>query len=191
MAKKKTLSRTASGAFVRNLGWKHTVTGYTQHKFHLGKDEAKATLANLRLEQLWIEVTKLWERDNSTELYPTDRPVWTEVGLAVAEAVRKGEPAAKLPVPHSLSAFVNSELAISDWLERLQADITVIKLELLNPKAGAVTDAFLQEEGQRLMDSGRRLLHKKAGGETLHAALTVYGKWIAEKFLDAERRVTQ
>jgi len=191
VAKKKALCRAASGAFIRNLGWKRTALGYAQHKFHLGKDETKAALANLRLEHLWTEVSKRWERENSTELNPTDRPIWDELTLPMAEAVRKGEPVAKVPVPAFYSAFTNGGLVVSDWLDRLQADFSVIKLELLNPSAGAVTDEFLQEEGQRLMESGRRLLHKKAGGETLHAALTVYGKWIAEKFLDAERRVTQ
>ena len=191
VARKKTLSRTASGAFVRNLGWQLTETGYTQRKFHLGRDEAKATLANVRLEQLWAEVTKRWERDNDTELYPTERPVWNELWLAIAEAVRKGEPTAKVPHPSFYSAFVGSGLAVCEWLESLQADFTMIKLELLDPCAGEVTDAFLQEEGQRLMERGRQLLHKKAGGETLHAALTVYGEWIEAKYLDAERRVTQ
>ncbi len=86
---------------------------------------------------------------------------------------------------------MNAELAISDWLDKLQADITGIKLELLDPKAGQVPDELLQSEGQRLVDMGRRLLHKRAGGETLHAALTAYGRWIEEKFLGADRQVTQ
>lgn len=190
MAKKKQLTRTASGTYVRNLGWKRNGLGYSQHKFHLGRDEVKATLANLRLEQLWDEVSKRWARDNDTELYPTDRPVWDEFTLPMAEAVRKGEPVAKVPTPTFYLAFTNSGFAVSDWLERFQADFTVIKLELLDPKTGEVPDDVLQSEGQRLLDAGRRLLNKKAGGETLHAALTVYGKWIEEKFVDAERRVT-
>ncbi len=191
MAKKKALCRAASGAFVRNLGWKRTALGYTQHKFHLGKDETKAALANLRLEHLWTEVNKRWERENSTELNPTDRPIWDERTLPMTEAVRKGEPVAKVPVPALYTSFTNSGIAVSDWLERLQADFTVIKLELFDPKAGEVSDEVLQEEGNRLVERGRRLLHKKAGGETLHAALAVYSRWFEEKYLDAERRVTQ
>ena len=106
MASKKTLCRVASGAFVRNIGWKRTASGYAQHKFHLGRDEAKATLANLRLEQLWREVVGRWERENFDQLSPTDRPVWDEVTLAVAEAVRKGERVARVPLPVSYSAMV-------------------------------------------------------------------------------------
>lgn len=41
------------------------------------------------------------------------------------------------------------------------------------------------------MTLGRRLLHQKAGGETLFAALQAYEKWVESKFLDSERRVTQ
>jgi hypothetical protein len=191
MAKKKTLCRVASGTFVRNLGWKRTATGYTQHKFHLGRDEAKATLANLRLEQLWVEVCKRWERENSTELYPTDRPVWDEVALAIAEAVRKGEAVAKVALPVPFSALVPESPLVGDWLDRLQNDITVIKIELLDPEAEKGAERFLQVHGQRLLDMGRRMLHKKAGGETLHAALTTYSKWIETKYLDAEKRITQ
>jgi hypothetical protein len=54
---KKTLSRAASGAFVRNPGWNLTGTGCSRRKFRLGGDEAKATLANLRSEQLRAEAT--------------------------------------------------------------------------------------------------------------------------------------
>lgn len=77
MATKKTLCRSANGAFVRNLGWKRTPTGYAQHKFHLGRDESAATLANLRLEHLWQQVVQRWERENGREVYPTDRPSGT------------------------------------------------------------------------------------------------------------------
>jgi len=84
VAKKKALCRAASDAFVRNLGWKRPALGYAQHKFHLGKDETKAVLANLRFEHLWAEVSKRWERENSTELYPTDRPIWDELTLTTA-----------------------------------------------------------------------------------------------------------
>jgi hypothetical protein len=54
MASKKDLCRSFNGLFVRNLGWKVTPAGtYVQHKFYLGRDESKARLASLRLEQLW------------------------------------------------------------------------------------------------------------------------------------------
>jgi hypothetical protein len=87
MAKKKMLCRAENGSYVRNLGWKRSQAGYSQHKFHLGRDESKATMANLRLEQLWQEVCKRWVRENQYELDPTDRPVWDNVTFAIAEAI--------------------------------------------------------------------------------------------------------
>ncbi len=190
MAKKKALCRTASGAFVRNLGWKRSAGRYATHKFHLGRDEAKATLANLRLEQLCAEVGRRWERENGFALHPTDRPVWDEVTLAVADAVRNGEPVARVPLPFPLSAMVRESPLIGDWLDRLQTDITVVKVELLDREAGEKADETIQTQGQRLVDLGRRMLHRKAGGETLHAALAAYGRWLAAKFLDTEKRGT-
>jgi hypothetical protein len=130
MAKKKSLCRASNGLYVRNLGWKQTPSGYSQHKFYLGRDEAKATLASLRLEQLWEQVSRRWEHENKTELRPTDRPVWDEVALAIAEAVRNGEAVARIPLPLPFSAMVPESPLRGDWLHRLQTDITVIKVEL-------------------------------------------------------------
>lgn len=45
MAKKKSLCRTSTGSYVRNLGWKVAGGKYVQHKFHLGPDESSALLA--------------------------------------------------------------------------------------------------------------------------------------------------
>jgi hypothetical protein len=56
--------------------------------------------------------------------------------------------------------------------------------------AGRAADGAIQKEGQRLVVMGRRMIHRKAGGETLHAALAAYGKWVEGKYLDADRRVT-
>src|SRR4051794_4973640 len=98
MAQKKALCRSASGRFVRNLGWKCTATGYAQHKFYLGVDEQQARLASLRLEQLWHQATLRWQRENPLELDPTDRPVWDETTLVLAEAIRQGKATASGPL---------------------------------------------------------------------------------------------
>ncbi|MCY2994551.1 MAG: helix-turn-helix domain containing protein [Planctomycetota bacterium] len=65
MAKKKELGRASNGLFFRNLGCKRTEAGYAQQKFYLGRDESKATVANLRLEELWEQVTSRWQREKS------------------------------------------------------------------------------------------------------------------------------
>ena len=63
MGRKKDLGRASNGLYFRNLGWKQTLNGYAQQKFYLGRDEPKAKLANLRLEQVWQQITRIWERD--------------------------------------------------------------------------------------------------------------------------------
>ena len=106
MATKRELCRASNGVFVRNLGWKMTASGgYTQHKFYLGRDESKARLAGLRLEQLWQQVCTRWNRENLYELRPTERPVWDGVTLDIAEAVRNGEAVARVRLPMPLSAL--------------------------------------------------------------------------------------
>src|SRR5262249_424945 len=130
MARKKALCRASNGLYVRNLGWKQTPSGYPQHKFYLGRDGPQATLGSLRLEQLWEQASHRWQRENETELYPTDRPVWDEVALALAEAVRNGEAVARIPLPLPFSAMIPESPLLGDWLHRLQTDITVVKIEL-------------------------------------------------------------
>src|SRR5262245_66090227 len=135
MAKKKALCRASNGLYVRNLGWKRTPGGYAQHKFYLGREETKATLASLRLEQLWEQVSRRWEREKQTDLSPTDRPVWDEVTLAIAEAIRNGDAVAQIPLPLPFSAMIPESPLLADWLHRLQTDITVIKIELRDDEA--------------------------------------------------------
>ncbi len=63
MSTKKDLGQASNGLYFRNLGWKQTPSGCTQQKFYLGRDESKAKLANMRLEQLWQQIVRRWERD--------------------------------------------------------------------------------------------------------------------------------
>jgi hypothetical protein len=115
MAIKKELCRSHRGMFVRNLGWKATPTGaYRQHTFYLGRDASRPQLASLRLEQLWQHICKRRERDKAYELNATDRPVWDEVTLTIAEAVRNGDAVARVPVPIPYSALLPESPMIGD-----------------------------------------------------------------------------
>lgn len=191
MGLKNELCRASSGLFVRNLGWKVTPKGsYMQHKFYLGREEAKAKLANLRLEQLWKQVGARWERENQFELYPTDRPVWDPVTFAIAEAIRNGEAVARVPLPPPYSALIPENSHIGDWLHRLQNDFTGIKVELLNQKAQEDSEECCKKEGKYLLDLGRRMSHQRIGGETLRNALNAYSQWIPSKYVDVEKKPT-
>ncbi len=230
MAKKMELGRASNGLFFRNLGWKRTEAGYAQQKFYLGRDESKATVANLRLEELWEQVTHCWQREKSvyasrerkgskSQLVPVsirspatgkavdqgmtvltvglpdddscgERPVWDETTLAIADAIRTGETVARVPLPSHLAASMSETFLASDWLSKLQEEFTGIKLELRDDKAQRYHETYMEQEGHRLIDVGRQMLHKRKGGETLHTALTAHAKWIESNVLSVEGKLT-
>ena len=233
MATKKEIGRDSKGRYFRNLGWKKTEKGYAQQKFYLGRDESKAKLANLRLEQLWQQITRIWERDigsppaNEEDMPPPtfvsfpgepapgnlqlastfratvsigfrksdldgDRPVWDEVTLAIADAIRNGEPVARIPLPFDLAVLPPEHPLVWNWLDRLRNDISGIKIELQDEVGERLSEQQIQQHGQRLVEKGRRMLLKKAGGQTLHAALDAFSKWVETKFIDIEtKKLTQ
>ena len=191
MATKKELCRSASGVFVRNLGWKVTPTGgYVQHKFYLGRDESSARLSSVRLERLWAEASKRWTRENEFELSPTDRPVWEPVTLAIADAIRQGQAVARVTLPTELAAMIPESPLIGEWLEKLQKDISVIKVELFDETAQQKSAEYRQWQGQRLLEMGREMLHRKTGGETLYSALDAFLRWAETKYVDVDKRPT-
>lgn len=112
----------------------------------------------------------------------SDRPVWDETTLAIAEAVRNGEPVARLAVPTGFQGRGRS--AVTDWINRLQDDITVVKLELADETAQRAVEECQEVYGQRLMDMARRRLQKRISGETLFAALDAYLKWIEAQYVE-------
>ena len=191
MATKKELCRSASGVFVRNLGWKVTPTGgYVQHKFYLGRDESSARLSSVRLERLWAEASKRWTREKEFELSPTDRPVWEPVTLAIADAIRQGQAVARVALPTDLAAMIPESPLIGAWLEKLQKDISVIKVELFDETAQQKSAEYRQWQGQRLLEMGREMLHRKTGGETLYSALDAFLRWAETKYVDVDKRPT-
>jgi len=228
---RKDLGRASNGLYFRNLGWKKTDSGYAQQKFYLGRDESKAKLANLRLEQLWQQVTRRWERDigpppanekdwpgpRLVELKQEpllgkaalmahslgsivsigvrhidifgDRPVWDETTLAIADAVRKGDLVAHIPLPRDLAILPPEHPLVWNWLDGLRNDITGIKIELENEIGQRITEQQIHQHGQRLVAKGRSML-KAAGSQALHAALDAFSKWVESKFIDVETKKT-
>src|ERR1051326_3328875 len=132
-----------------------------------------------------------WHRENQYEVQPTDRPVWDSITLTIAGAVREGLPVARVPLPLPLSAMEPESPLIGDWLDKLQKDISTVKVELLNAKAQEKSDEYLQRQGRRLLEMGREMLHRKAGGETLYAAMDAFLRWVDTKYVDVEKRPTQ
>jgi hypothetical protein len=144
----------------------------------------------MRLEQLWGQVKKRWERDGSFELEQTDRPIWDGTTIVIAEAVCAGKTMVRIRLPMLEAALKPESSLLGDWLDRLQEDITVIKIELLDEAAQGHADGYLQKQGQRLVDMGRRMLHKKAGGESLHAALDAYARSVSTRHVGLDKKPT-
>jgi hypothetical protein len=79
---------------------------------------------------------------------------------------------------------------IGDWLDKLQEDITVIKIEIRDEKIQTRAEDQLKKHGQHLIDMGQRILCKHSGSESLHAALNSYAQWIASKFIGVDKQLT-
>lgn len=192
MKKVKGLCQADSGLFVRNLGKKVTPAGkYAQHKFYLGRDETKAEAANGRLELLWRQVCRRWEHEKEQEVYPTTEPVWDSVTLEIADAIRYGETVAKVTLPTLMSAYLPESSILAEWVDRLQSDITVIRIELVDAEVEQKTEETLKKEGERLIEKGRQLQRRKSGGDKLHSALEAYKKRIQTKFVDVDKTPTR
>jgi hypothetical protein len=108
--------------------------------------------------------------------------------MAIADAVRNGDPVAHVPLPTELAVLPTEHPLVWDWLDRLRNDITGIKIELENEVGQRLSDQQMQQHGQRLVEKGHRLLLKKAGGQTLHVALDAFSKWVESKFVDIETK---
>lgn len=79
------------GCSAATWGRKH---GGAQHRFYLGRDRAKATLANQRLDLLWDAVKAYCARYRDGET-----PVWDDTTLTIAQAVARGEFNCSVDVP--------------------------------------------------------------------------------------------
>ncbi len=78
----------------------------------------------------------------------------------------RGESVVRVAYPESPGDKSSTDFkAMSEWLSSLQDDIKVIRVELLDVEAQKQFDDNQQLEARQLIEKGRKLLHKKAGGE--------------------------
>lgn len=232
MAKKSDLCRDKRGLYVRNLGWTQTASGrYSQVKFYLGRDEATAKIASLKLEQLWDVVCRRWKAETPVKIKTvpgsnsayvksgaTDlvtglkqlstgaaavvsvgapeiecvregKPVWEQVSLAIAEAIRNGEPIARVPVPKQLEQFGSKSPSVGHWLDALRRDVPFMVIQLRDLERHQEAEEQIRNEGNRLIEQGRRMVRQDGGGETLHAALAAYIRHLEKKHVSLDGRV--
>ena len=194
MGKKTEPTRKPDGRYLRDIGWKPKAGGgVEQHRFYLGRDRADAMLRSLQLEKVWDGVERRWERLGR----PTERPLWDDITMQIAQAVARGEPVAKLDLfgrPQVMDDEGGGYLALKR-LQDLQPDFPSIRLELADARLQAAIPAA--EEMEREFD--RRLAGKGAArdavlaalderpvptsGHRLHTALDGYGEWIKGNYL--------
>jgi hypothetical protein len=140
----------------------------------------------------YLSLTSIGFRKPANEDASNDRPVWDQLTREIAEAVRRGESIVKVSCQNSQFDKVSGGdfMRMSDWLTTLQEDITVVRIELLDVEAQRQFDENQQREARQHIEHGRKLMHRKAGGETLRVALDKYTEWIDTKFVTAEKRLS-
>jgi hypothetical protein len=174
--------------------------GFTQPKFYLGRDLSKATLANLRLEQLWEQVKNRWVRDNEIPVFDEDRqewirhreseqPIWDEVTLTIAQAIIKGETTAHIKPSADLLELADDAEVMTCWLQQLQSDFPMIRLELVDKELQHQGEETWRSMGRDFIEAGRKLLRGNST-QTFHQALDAYCVWIEQSYLTVERQLT-
>jgi hypothetical protein len=220
---KSILSQDGKGNYKRDLGW--TAEG-KQPRFYLGRDKAQAEKRALKLERLWELVEARWEslrqrhaileekwrqevergewRDDMETLESVraewrqliERPCWDSVTLAIADAIRKGEPVCVLDHGEHFKSSVDwekGEIVLRDsspdahlvWLRELQQAFPIITLKLADEKKydeGVEQAQKRQREFQRLADRQARLAAPREDTRRLHAALDAYSDWIKKTY---------
>jgi hypothetical protein len=220
---KNILSQDGKGNYKRDLGW--TAEG-KQPRFYLGRDKAQAEKRALKLERLWELVEARWEslrqrhavleekwrqevergewRDDMETLEGVradwrrllERPCWDSVTLAIADAIRKGEPVCTLDHGEHFKSSVDwgkGEIVCQDsspeahlaWLRELQEAFPIITLKLADEKKydEGVGQAQKQQRAfQRLADRQASLAAPREDTRRLHAALDAYSDWIRKTY---------
>ncbi len=196
MAKLGTLGRDKRGNYPKDIGWELKEDGTAkQHRFYFGKDRSQALIRCLKVESVWAEVNKLWQRDRDGP-----RPLWGNLSLTVAMSAARGDEVCYLdPADYfqdreeetadswaiTLNADLHAGEAVAEWLARVQADFPCLRLELVDEaKKLRQTEAEKLRRQAAVLRSMAEQAEKKAGPpqgkQKLHQALDAYAVWIGE-----------
>jgi hypothetical protein len=222
---KNILAQDGKGNYRRDLG--RTRDG-KQPRFYLGRDKAQAEMRAMKLERLWELVQARWEaesrrhaaleenwreeeergewQDDAPRLERMrawwrrflEGPCWDSVTLAVADAVRKGEPVCVLDFKdHSQDSedsghgesrwrgMDDSAKAQLEWLRGLQQAFPIITLKLADEekyRAGVQHASKEKQRLQRQADRAADLAAPREDTQRLHAALDAYSEWVKKTY---------
>ena len=213
------------GRYFRNLGYVKSGTGsYSQRKFYLGHDEDHAKLASARLEALWTAIKakhghavahrhiltsqRYLNYNTDVEFYrdkngdpqhrmTVGKPIWTDLTLVLAEAIRQGGLIARIPDPivkDSAELQRVSRLTphlVSGWLDETRRTYPMIHIELANSELGNDTNALLKERGKQLLTDGTRLTSEPLTNQKIHHAIESYCSHVRTTTIDSQGETTE
>lgn len=178
--------------FTRDLGWKIKADGKRiQPRFLLGRDQRMAELANLKLEALWDKIVAETEQRNAAKWFghEPEQPLWTDVTLRIADAIRKGKPTVVIPPPRPDDiGGPTDDNSYATWLHHLQSEYGNL-IALVPEDEGAMRRG--QEQHQHVAEHRARQARRNAAiakvpipdtgtHQTLYAAIEAYAQYAVQ-----------
>lgn len=184
------------GRYRRTLGkFVNTRGKVTPKKFLLGMDRDQAERANLRLEQLWRDVERLWH-DDSTSRADGKHPIWDPLTLHMAEAIRQGQ---RIQITEEMlkdrKLLSHTQQAIAQWVWWIRKTYTSVADLIDQPESAIFQESRAHAEGHaKLLASLSAHLAEVADtpaagaapGQTLHLALEAWGEHIRNLKTDGD-----
>ena len=216
IAKIKALSQDKGGRYIKNLGWVRNPNSgkFSQRKFFLGHDEETAKLAAARLDALWQCVERRhnkqafyanilgneypehtrydFEPGNVMILKEIDpRPTWCSLSLSIAEAIRKGQPVARIALENVPTPHRNIPREVRDWLFRTRQEFSVIHIEFDDEVVAEKANYALYREGMELGAKSQAMLAKPSSSQSLHQAVEEYKLFVRRDFVGDDGETTE
>ena len=202
MAARKTHLCCVRGRYRRTIGKFVNSRGrLAPRKFLLGTDRAAAERANLRLEQLWDDIVRLHHQQQPPEHRPSSEPIWTDVTLCFAEAIRKGR---RIVIPDAIIEreveITTASVGLALWYHDLRTAYPSIADLLDEPQHSAVRESMEHTAGaatlmanlaQHYAEAARRPTAAAPPGQTLYAALDAWGEACRAQNTRADGTVTE
>ncbi|MEA2735562.1 MAG: hypothetical protein QOE14_2013, partial [Humisphaera sp.] len=195
-----------NGRYRRTVGrFVNTQGKIAPKKFLLGTDKRAAQLANLRLEQLWLDITRAVAEEDAERMVMHERwmcalaaenatvppstaprprdPLWDEEALAIAEQIRVGAPhiiVAASDDPDATDACYVNEVAC---LRRRYPSVSFVPKDPTLFQRGQ--ESFRYEVAQHTARAAAAagiaaLPLPMDQGQTLHAAIDDYARWVRD-----------
>ena len=125
------------------------------------------------------------------------RPIWSELTLCLAEAIRQGQPIAKIPLPAiaALPEFrdqrIDSHYILAPWLDRVRLQYPVIHIEIDDERLQVETQSSLDQKASKLLSEGERLSAEPLVNQKLHHAIATYTEYVKKNTIDPDGETSE